>query len=426
MPARDRALSAGAKQCGVRLPSRQPPSLMPALFRLPVALPLILGLVIGLGAPGAGAATPPVQPKDGPGGQAYAAASVVKRVLGRAGAVTLAYYGNGAASAEGRPVAVLLHAWGAVNPQAYGSWIEHLARSGYLVLFPRFQEVGRTRPVLASGIAATLVKDALAELAGDQDAKPDTNRVALIGHLAGVPLAANLAAHARVTGLPVPRLIFGAMPGGIARDDKARGIALHDLNEIDPATLIVTVIGDRDARAADIAARRVMRDASAVPTDHKLMVRTLSDDHGFPALSATLAAPAGGNAAYDIAQLKLPTPDPKQKPAPFKWSPDMTLTGEQTVLVGQINAAGTDSLDYLAFWKTFDMAAAAAFSGQNAASLKSNPRFIDMERWSDGWPVRRLSLETPRPPAPPKPAAPGAAPVGAKPATKPTTSGRGQ
>ncbi len=104
----------------------------------------------------------------------------------------------------------------------------------------------------------------------------------------------------------------------------------------------------------------------------------------------------------------------------------MTLTGEQTVLVGQINAAGTDSLDYLAFWKTFDMAAAAAFSGQTATSLKSNPRFIDMERWSDGWPVRRLSLETPRPPAPPKPAAPGAAPAPAKPAAKPTASGRGQ
>lgn len=410
---------------------------MPPLPFTRLALPLALAFAVLGGASGAGAATPPAQPKEGPGGQAYASASVVKRVLGRAGAVTLAYYGNGAAPAQGRPVAVMLHAWGAVNPQAYGSFIEHLARSGYLVLFPRFQEVGRTRPVDASGLAANLVKDALAELAGDQEAKPDTTRVALIGHLAGVPLAANLAAHARETGLPVPRLIFGAMPGGIARDDKARGIALHDLNDIDPATLIVTVIGDRDARAADVAARRVMREASAVPTDHKLMVRALSDDHGFPALSATLASPAGVNAAYDVAQLKLPTPDPKQKPAPFKWSADMTLTGEQTVLVGQINGAGTDSLDYLAVWKTFDMAAAAAFSGQTATSLKSNPRFTDMERWSDGWPVRRLSVETPRPPAPPKPGAAVAAPApvkpaatpgkpGVKPAAKPAGSARGQ
>ncbi|MBE7249514.1 MAG: alpha/beta hydrolase, partial [Actinomycetospora chiangmaiensis] len=138
---------------------------MPFLPPIRFALPLALALGLLGGAPGAGAATPPAQPKDGPGGQAYTAASVTKRALGRAGAVTLAYYGSGTAPAQGRPVAVMLHAWGAVNPQAYGAWMEHLARSGYLVLFPRFQELNRTRPADASGIAAKLIKDALAELA---------------------------------------------------------------------------------------------------------------------------------------------------------------------------------------------------------------------------------------------------------------------
>ncbi|GJD49399.1 hypothetical protein OPKNFCMD_2129 [Methylobacterium crusticola] len=392
--------------------------------RLRHALLLALGLVAGT--PEAGAATPPAQPKEGPGGQSYVAASVVKRALGRAGATTFAFYGSGAAPAAGRPVVVFLHAWGATNPQVYGAWIEHLAREGYLVLFPRFQEVNRTRPADASGIAAGLVKDALAELGSDADAKPDLGRLALIGHLAGVPLAANLAAHAQETGLPVPRLIFGVMPGGIARDDKSRGIALHDLGRLGPTTLVVTVIGDRDARAADLAARRLMREASAVPPERKLMVRALSDDHGFPALSATLASPAGSNGAYDAGAIKGPPEpprDPRQKPPPFKWSADMSLTGEQTTLVAQINAAGTDSLDYLAYWKSFDMAANAAFAGQDAASLKANPRFTDMERWSDGWPVRRLAAETPRPPsekpattattpqAAPKPGRPGARPA---------------
>ncbi len=128
---------------------------MPSLSRLRLALPLVLALAFVGSASGVGAATPPAQPKEGPGGQAYAAASVVKRAPrpGRRGhARLLRQRGR---PGRGRPVAVLLHAWGAVNPQAYGSWIEHLARSGYLVLFPRFQEVGRTRPVDASGIAAT-------------------------------------------------------------------------------------------------------------------------------------------------------------------------------------------------------------------------------------------------------------------------------
>ena len=388
---------------------------MRPLLRLPRVVLLTLGLAAAQA--GAEAATPPPQPKEGPGGAAYAGQTVTKRALGRAGAVTFAFYANTPAPAQGRPVVVVLHAWGATNPQAYGAWIEHLAKSGSLVLFPRFQEVNRTRPADASTLAAELIKEALAGLAADPEAKPDLTRVALIGHLAGVPIAANLAAHALETGRPVPRLIFGVMPGGIARDDKSRGIALHDLARIAPGTLVVTVIGDRDARAADLAARRLLREASGVPADRKLFLRALSDDHGFPALSATLASPAGNNTAYDAAAIKLPPEppkDPKQKPPPFRWSADMALTGEQTTLVAQINAAGTDSLDYLAYWKTFDMAAAAAFAGQDATALKNNPRFTDMERWSDGWPVRRLGAETPRPPAE-RPAATGTAPGAAKP-----------
>lgn len=350
------------------------------------------------------AAAPPVQPAEGPGGIGDRAATIVKRALGRPGAATFIFHKAGPAPAEGRPVAVFLHAWGAPNPQAYGAWIDHLARTGFLVVFPRFQEINRTRPADASASAERLLKTAFSELAQDADAKPDVKRVAVIGHLAGAPIAANVAADAAEQGLPVPRLVFAIMPGGIASDAKARGIVLHDLSRIAPETLVVTVIGDRDARAADLAARRLLREASAVTPERKLFLRALSDDHGFPALTATLASPAGADPAYDGGALKLPPEpprDPKQPTPPFKWTPDMALTGEQTTLVAQINNARTDSLDYLAYWKTFDLAATAAFGGADAQALKANPRLSDMERWADGWPVKRLVVETPRLTPPP-------------------------
>ena len=133
------------------------------------------------------------------------------------------------------------------------------------------------------------------------------------------------------------------------------------------------------------------------------------------ALTATLAAPAGLDAAYDGGAIKLP-PEPKDaKAPPFKWSADMSLTGEQQTLVAQINNARADALDYLAFWKTFDLAANAAFSGTDAAALKNNPRLGDMERWADGWPVKRLVVETPRS----VPAAGSQAAAPAKQASKP-------
>ncbi|MGE8128416.1 alpha/beta hydrolase [Methylobacterium sp. NPDC080182] len=365
------------------------------------------------------AATPPAQPANGAGGVGDRKATVTKRLLGRGTASTYAFYAAGAAPETGRPVAIVLHGWGAVNPQSYGGWIDHLARQGWLVLYPRFQEVNRTRPADAPAIAESLVKAALAEIATDGEAKPDLGRVAMIGHLAGAPLAMDLAAAAKAQGLPVPKLIFAVMPGGIASGPKSRGIALTDLSAIDPATLIVTMVGDKDTRAADLAAKRLLREASAVPLERKLFVRALSDDHGFPALTATLASPAGVDTAYDGGAIK-PGPEPKDgtkdaaKPPPFRWSADMALSGEQQTLVSQINLARVDALDYLGFWKTFDLAAAAAFAGSDAAALKNNPRLADMERWSDGWPVKRLAVETPRPTPAAQAGTPAPAPPGRK------------
>lgn len=365
------------------------------------------------------AATPPAQPADGAGGVGDRKATVTKRLLGRGTASTYAFYAAGAAPETGRPVAIVLHGWGAVNPQSYGGWIDHLARQGWLVLYPRFQEVNRTRPADAPAIAESLVKAALAEIATDGEAKPDLGRVAMIGHLAGAPLAMDLAAAAKAQGLPVPKLIFAVMPGGIASGPKSRGIALTDLSAIDPATLIVTMVGDKDTRAADLAAKRLLREANAVPLERKLFVRALSDDHGFPALTATLASPAGVDTAYDGGAIK-PGPEPKDatkdaaKPPPFRWSADMALSGEQQTLVSQINLARVDALDYLGFWKTFDLAAAAAFAGSDAAALKNNPRLADMERWSDGWPVKRLAVETPRPTPAAQAGTPAPAPAGRK------------
>jgi allantoicase len=74
----------------------------------------------------------------------------------------------------------------------------------------------------------------------------------------------------------------------------------------------------------------------------------------------------------------------------------MSLSGQQTVLTQQLGSNAVDTLDYLAFWKTFDMAAAAAFSGKDAAFLRRDPKFVDMGTWTDGWPVRRLSADMPK------------------------------
>ncbi len=353
------------------------------------------------------AAAPPAQPKSGPGGTDYLGAEVVKRAIGRGSSASYVFHLAETPTAP-RPVVVFLHAWGQPNPQAYGAWIEHLARKGNLVLFPKYQEVNRIRPADASKRAATLVKEALAMLAEDAQARPDLQKVAYAGHLAGAAVALNLAATAKAEELPAPKLVFLLMPGGIASDPKSRGVLLADLKELDPATLLVTMIGDKDASASDRASKRILREAANVPTNRKLFVRTLSDDHGFPSLSATLFSPGAAKTAYDAATIKIPPEPPRDPKAPrerstWKWTADMALTGEQTVLANHLIGATTDTLDYMAYWKAFDMALDAALSGKDAAWLRDNPAFVDMGRWSDGWPVKRLYAETPKTEANPTP-----------------------
>jgi hypothetical protein len=55
------------------------------------------------------------------------------------------------------------------------------------VLFPRFQEVNRTRPADATAQAAALLKEAFAALAADPEARADLKRVAYLGHWPAQP-----------------------------------------------------------------------------------------------------------------------------------------------------------------------------------------------------------------------------------------------
>lgn len=377
-----------------------------------LAAALALGLLVPLGAE---AAAPPSQPSKGPGSPLDPTGEVVKRAVGRASSVTFAYH-LASEPKEPRTVVVFLHAWGAVNPLVYGGWIEHLARRGHLVLFPSFQTVGRTRPVDAPARAAELIKNALAALASDPQAKPDPSRLIYLGHTAGGPLGMNLAANAKALGLPAPKLVYMAMPGGAAKDEKSRGLQLGDLSAIPPETAIVAIVGDREFQAAERTARRIFREAAQVPANRKLFIRAFSDDHGFPALSATLASPASPKEGYDRAAIKVepdPPPDPKARRAPQpRWSADMVLTGEQTVLVNQLPRNATDAMDWMAYWRTFDIVAAAALAGTDMETVRAEPGFVEMGRWADGWPVRRLSAEIPKTA---EAAAPSAAPQAVSP-----------
>ena len=93
---------------------------------------------------------------------------------------------------DGRvPVVLFLHGWGATRPRFYQPWLDHLAREGNAVIYPRYQDSFVDQPSEVLGNALAGVRLALKRI----DEQPGSLVVA--GHSAGGALAADYAAIAR-------------------------------------------------------------------------------------------------------------------------------------------------------------------------------------------------------------------------------------
>ena len=109
---------------------------------------------------------------------------------------------------EDVPVVLFLHGWGATGAaRATGPWLEHLARAGNAVIYPRYQDSFAEPPAQVLGNVVLGVRAALRRL--DEDPRS----LVVAGHSAGGALAADYAAVARSVGLPAPRAVFAAYPG---------------------------------------------------------------------------------------------------------------------------------------------------------------------------------------------------------------------
>lgn len=252
------------------------------------------------------------------------------------------------------PVVVFNHGWMAMNPGVYGAWIEHLARRGFVVIFPRYQSDWSTRPTEFLPNALAAVRDALDVLETAPDrVRPDRERFALIGHSAGGNLAAQMAAIARVAGLPTPRAVLAIMPGEVMHQPEPSPSAI-------PAeTLLVVAAGDQDRVVGDFVARQLFAGATAVPPERKLFVLYRTDRRGPVPMVADHVAPTA----------KLPRLD----------------SGDGPLRPMQMSLARLDLLDRFGFWRLADLTLDAAFAGRSLAEATRGGELLrDLGRWSTG------------------------------------------
>ncbi len=260
------------------------------------------------------------------------------------------------------PVIVFHHGWLAVNPAAYGAWIDHLVRRGQVVIFPRYQLDVATRPddFLPNALAA--VRDAFDVLeTSPKHIRPDRERFALVGHSAGGNLSAQMAATAVENHLPVPRALVLLMPGEVkpAREPS--------LSRIPPTTLLVVAAAEDDRIVGDVRARQIFAGATSIPAERKKYVFYRTDRHGFPWLIADHFSPTAALRGFD--------------------------TGDGLLRGYQLNRAELNAFDYAGFWRLADLTLDAAFAGKTLDEATDHgEQFRHLGYWSDGRAVARPTV----------------------------------
>jgi dienelactone hydrolase len=142
-----------------------------------------------------------------------------------------------------RAIVVFGHGWKVAPPSAsypwvgqFLPWLEHLARRGDAVVFPRYQEGGDAQGATRAADFEAGLRNAFARLSGVGDVP-----VVAVGYSYGASLAFTYAANARAWRLPVPRAIDAVFP--------AFPIPGVPLPKLPRSTRVLVQVGDADSEA---------------------------------------------------------------------------------------------------------------------------------------------------------------------------------
>jgi pimeloyl-ACP methyl ester carboxylesterase len=296
----------------------------------------------------------PPQSAGGPGGSGlpYRGATTTARSLfpddKSYWIITPTGWARGGVAPAKLPLVIFLHGYGLSQPSDYASWINHIVRGGNVVIFPKYQGLLNLAPSSWTNNAIAAVKDAVSK--PFPGTPPDLSLgMILVSHSAGGLVSANMANRFAANRLPAPRALVLAMPWYDPALDRA-------LSGVPAATRLLCVVGNTDSNVG-------RRGCDAI-WDRTPQVRSRSyvwmygDSHGQPELVANHFVAADA-----------------QSP---------------------VNA-----LDWNGLWKFSDAMRSCVFGGRDCNYIDgSGPQQTGLGRWSDGVPVRPMTVSATKPACP--------------------------
>lgn len=317
-------------------------------LRNAVVLTLLVMLLAAVPGPVSGVdVSPPPQPADGPGGNAYAHASIDVSRVGDLPTGAWVFSPNGEPGAERSriPVVLFLHGFGATDPGTYRGWITHLVRRGNTVIYPDYQPEGFLVPDQSSFVA-----NMLAGLqSGLEAAGIAPEAIHVVGHSLGGVMGVAYLAEGREVGLPPAASLTVVAPGGCSNCGMTSGFGVPlPPGLAPPADLLVNIVtGSDDAIVGDGDALAIRDLLANVPANQLRLVEVRSDRHGSPDLVAD------------------------------------HLFAQSDGFGSEVNA-----LDWYGLWRPLDgLIACAETRALCEVALGTGETALDMGAWGDGTPV---------------------------------------
>ena len=297
---------------------------------------------------------PPWQSASGPGGADYPWTQTTTTKYTNAQDPDLTYWivaprgwkGPGAAPTR-VPLVVFLHGWGANDPFYYQYWIGHLARKGRIVVFPTFQNL-TTLWFSFAPKAIVSIQQAMSQIdAGTPGANglflDSIAGMTVIGHSAGATTAINVAAQYAAARLPQPRALLLVNPANSFLDASLAGVP--------SATLLDCIVGDDDNVVGRTGCDAVWDKTGHISAANRNYIWMNSDAHGWPGL-----------------------------------------------LAGHFVAPTLNALAFNGMWKLGDaLADCVAYQTECATAVGGGSQQTGLGSWSDGVPIRPLSVTTQKP-----------------------------
>ncbi len=300
----------------------------------------------------------PTQPYSGPGGSDYQYSGVNVTSYGE-GENQYWIFEPDTPKPLSAPTIVFMHGWGAISPTFYRAWIDHIVRKGNIVIYPRYQKDITTPSDNFTPNTIRAVKNAIKELQTGDHVIPQLDKFAIVGHSVGGLISINLASLAASEGLPQAGAVFAVEPGKSRSSNDTKGPVLENITNMPSNTLLLTLSGDQDNWVGQKDAKMIIRETIQIPKENKDFVEMITDEHGYPPITADHFFPLASSIYLQGYNFRL-------------------LTNVQ---------------DYYGTWKLFDGLYNAAFYGEYreyALGNTSNQRF--MGYWGDKTPVKELNV----------------------------------